>query len=402
MANVFITPADVTREALPRLANNLVMAGLVERTFEKSLTGKKIGDTISVRKPVKFQTVQGPALQVQDIGETSVNLTITNQAHVDMEWDMSMQTLAIEEVAERFIGPAMETLANSIDLSLTGLFSSVYNEVGVPGVPAATFAAANAVAQRMDDEGVPQRDRHLVMSSTGYNSLLPAFIGSYVKDVAMPAYKGIVPTVTGFAGIYMDQNVQAQTTGLLGGTPLVFSAGQTGSSIVTNGWTPSITGLLNKGDVITFAGVYAVNPVSLQRRTALRNFVVTATVNSDSSGNCIIPVYPPITLAGAGAIANPYTTCSASPANGAAVVVLSGTTGQYTEKNIAFHRSAFGFACVPLDLPPQTEASQMDYLGLSIRALQAYDIRTDRNVLRLDILYGSTCFYPEMACRLTN
>jgi len=41
-------------------------------------------------------------------------------------------------------------------------------------------------------------------------------------------------------------------------------------------------------------------------------------------------------------------------------------------------------------------------LGMSIRLVRAYDINTDRFPCRLDILYGWTTLYPELAVRVAS
>ena len=69
----------------------------------------------------------------------------------------------------------------------------------------------------------------------------------YVNSVAEPALKGFLARIANF-DIFEDQNIQFQTVGNYGGTPVVNSANQTGSSLITNGWTHSVTGLLNVGD----------------------------------------------------------------------------------------------------------------------------------------------------------
>lgn len=67
--------------------------------------------------------------------------------------------------------------------------------------------------------------------------------------------------------------------GVATGTPLVNGASQTGSSIITDGWTPSQTGILKAGDHISFGG-------ELKQ--------VDSDVNSDGSGNATITFTPDI------------------------------------------------------------------------------------------------------------
>jgi hypothetical protein len=72
---------------------------------------------------------------------------------------------------------------------------------------------------------------------------------------------------------FVDQNIPVQTIGALGGTPAVNAAGQTGNSLVTNGWSNNISNLLNVGDVISIANVFAVNPQSRLYRCLPEIFV---------------------------------------------------------------------------------------------------------------------------------
>jgi hypothetical protein len=61
--------------------------------------------------------------------------------------------------------------------------------------------------------------------------------------------------------------------------------------------------------------------------------------------------------------------------------------------------------CADLLLPGGVDmASRVsdDQLGLSIRAVRAYDINNDRFPTRLDILYGFCVLYQEMACRIAG
>lgn len=67
--------------------------------------------------------------------------------------------------------------------------------------------------------------------------------------------------------------------GVATGTPLVMGSSQVGESVVTDGWTPSVTGILKAGDLI-------------QVGTELK--MVTADINSNASGVATIPIRPSI------------------------------------------------------------------------------------------------------------
>jgi hypothetical protein len=209
----------------------------------------------------------------------------------------------------------------------------------------------------------------------------------------------------------MDQNTNTQTVGgatnILAGT-VSATAGQTGSSILTTGWTHSVN-IFKQGDIISFAGVYAVNPQSYQQisSNALADWVVTADVSSDSSGNATVPIAGPdgngIIITGA------FQNATAAPAASAVISIYGSSTaaaqygGQVTPQALAFHEDAFALGCADLMLPGGVDKAYRvadKQLGLSIRLIRNYDINTDRLPTRLDLLYGYVVLYPQLACRI--
>lgn len=392
--NVLLTPSIISKETLVILSNNLVAAGKVNRQFENQFV--KIGTTLTVRKPNRYKVSSGPGLQIQDSVEPSTSITISNQRHVDIQFSSQELTLVIEEFSERYLKPAVEPLTNQIDYDVLSNWASVFNEVGTPGTVPNSFATGiQPVGQRMDEGAVPQDGRTMVLGPAAYWSLANGLISLYVQSVSEPALKGYLAKIGNFE-IYLDQNIQTQTVGAYAGTPVVNGANQTGSSLVTNGWTASIAGLLNVGDVFTVAGVFAVNPQNRQSTGQLQNFVVTSGAASDGSGNSTLAIYPPIVTSGA------YQTVTNSPANGAAITVKGTASTQYAQ-NIAFTRDAFGLVTVPMELPDGVDfKARQEYKGISIRIIRAYDVNNDVLPTRLDVLYGTTTYYPELAVRLTN
>lgn len=392
-SNSVLTPSLISKETLVMLENNLVAAGKVNRQFENQFV--KIGSTLTVRKPNRFKVTSGPGLSIQDVVEPSVSITISNQKHVDFQFSNQELTLVIEEFSERYLKPAAAELANQLDYDVISNFTSVFNEVGTPGTIPANFAALGAVGQRMDEGGVPQDGRTLMLNPAAYWSLANGLTGLFVQSVSEPALKGFLAKIANFE-IYLDQNVQNQTVGAYAGTPVVNGAGQTGSSLITNGWTASISGLLNVGDVFTVAGVFAVNPKSRQSTGSLQNFVVTAAAASDGSGNSTLSIYPAIVTSGA------YQTVSNSPATGASITV-KGTASTSYAQNLGFVKDAFGLVTVPLELPEGVDfKARQEYKGISMAIIRAFDIQNYVFPCRIDILYGTTAYYPELAVRLTN
>ena len=391
--NSLLTPSIITKETLTILQNNLVAAGKVNRQFENQFV--KIGSTLTVRKPNRFKTVKGATLVMQNVTEPWTTITINQQAQVAFQFTSQDLTLVIEEFSERYLKPAAESIASTVDYDVLTLFNQVPNEVGTPGTVPSSFASLAAVGQRMDEGAVPQDGRVLILNPAAYWGLANGLVGLYVKSVAEPALKGYLANVANFE-IYEDQNIQSQTVGAYSGTPVVNGAGQTGSTLVTNGWGTGITGLLTVGDVFTIAGVFAINPQNRQSTGALQNFVVTAAANSDSGGNSTISIYPAITTTGA------YQTVSGSPANLASISVKGSASTSYAQ-NLAFTRDAFGLVTVPMEIPGGVDFAAREMVrNISMRILRVYDVTNDVIPCRLDVLYGVAAFYPELACRLTN
>ena len=86
-----------------QLENNLVFANTVHREYKKEFV--KVGDSVNIRKPVKFVTSDGAARVNQDVEEKNDPITIDQRKHVS--WNFSTQdlTLTVEQYSERYIKP---------------------------------------------------------------------------------------------------------------------------------------------------------------------------------------------------------------------------------------------------------------------------------------------------------
>lgn len=402
MANTLLTISMITRESARVLVNNLGFAKKVNREYDDqfAIKGAKIGNTLNIRKPPRYIGRTGDALAIEDATETSVPLVLTTKFGVDLAFSITDLVLSIDDFSKRFINPAIAKIANKIDFDGTLLYQTVYNAIGTPGtVPnqALTYLQVN---QRLSEEACPFENRNICITPAMNATIVDALKGLFqAGDKIREQYnKGMMGEGLGYDGWYLDQNLRTHTVGPLGGSPVVNGAGQTGSSLITNGWTAAAANRLKKGDVFTIAGVNAVNPQNQQDTGALRQFVVTADVSSDGAGNATIPISPAITVAG------PFATVAATPANSAAISVL-GAASTKTPQGLAFHGDAFTLGMADLLLPRGVHAADRvsdKQLGVSVRLVEAYDINQDRLPCRTDVLYGFAPIYPELACRLAS
>jgi hypothetical protein len=154
------------------------------------------------------------------------------------------------------------------------------------------------------------------------------------------------------------------------------------------------------GDIITVAGVYAVNQETKTPYAHLQQFVCrTAYTGTGSAAD--IDIYP--TIYKSGAKQNVY---SADWTAATAVVVVdtagsSGTASTAYSNHLLYHKDAFTFVSGDLELPKGVDfAAREVYDGISMRIVRNYDIVNDKFPCRLDVFFGHTTPRPQWACRV--
>ena len=402
--NTNLNISVITKEALRVLVNNLAFGSRVNRQYEDkfSVEGAKAGTTINIRKPVRFTVSSGQALQLQDVTETQVPLTISNQKHVGFQFSAADLALSIDDFSVRYIKPAVSALANKIDSDGLALYDQVYNFSGVPGtVPVTTLTYLNANTA-LQNEACPQDDNL-------YMCVTPEMQANMVDqtkalfhaggEIEKQYKRGRMGNAFGYEWA-MDQNLPTHTVGVNAGAPLVDGANQT-NNILCDAWTAT-TGTVKKGDIIQFAGVYGVNPQSRLSTGKLANFVITAAATASGAGAITLPISPTMVLTGA------FQNVNALPADNAAVTVFGHATtysAKVSPQGMAFHKDAFTLAMIDLPLPRGIDmaarVSDKD-LGISLRVVRDYSIDTDQFPCRIDVLYGWACLRPELAVRICS
>ena len=398
MSNSLLNISMITKESLRILKNETAFAKGVNRQYDSQFAkeGAKIGDTVNIRKPVRYTVTDGAALNLQNQVDQSVPLVLDKQKHVAFQFSSKELALNIEEFSARYIKPAVCALANKVDFDGLTQYQDVYQSVGTPGTTPNAFSFLTDAATKLSNAAAPvDSNRHICFNPAASGSMADALKGLFQSQERIKEQyeKGLMGLAAGF-NIKMDQNVQQHLNGEHSGTPLINGASQSGSSLVTDGWASGVVNL-NKGDVFTIADVYAVNPQSRVSTGQLQDFVVTADV-SDTTGDMTIAISPSIVASGQ------YQTVDSLPADGAAIVVKGATGVQYPQ-NLAYHKDAFVLGMADLPLPGGVDmagrASDEDS-GISIRIVKAYDINNDTFPARMDILYGYKAVYPELACRI--
>jgi hypothetical protein len=408
-SNTLLSISMITKESMRQLKNSIQFAKGAHKDVsdEFAQKGAKIGSVINIRKPVRFEAVEGAALDLQDVADQYVALTVDQRYHVAFQFSTQELALSIDEFNERYIKPAITPLANKIDHSgLLNAKNTVYNYTGVVGVqPTSEALALEAALQAgalLDENGCPFDDeRSLVLSpasQVAYVKYLSGLFNSQA-ELSKQYVKGRMGTALGFKWL-MSQNVAAHTVGAHTGTPAVdTTVTDNGTATIhLDGTLGDIATWAKKGDVIEIASVYAVNPVTKESTGRLMKFVVTADTASVSNEIAALPISPAIYLSG------PYQNVNRAPTDADLVTIFghaSTYSGDSGVANIAYHKDAFALGMVKLPEPGGVDmAKTLSDEGLSFRIVRQYDINNDILPCRIDALWGWKSVYPELACKI--
>lgn len=404
-ANELLTDDVIAKESLMILENELSITKLVNRRYEKRFAqeGNKIGDTLNIRLPIRWEGREGEEMVPEGARERTIPLKIDRMIGQDLEFSNVDLTLKIEMFKERYLDTAVASIANRIDKVMCEQWANVPNFAGTPATIPSTLDPYFDASVILSNYATPGSKRHIVLSPRMQATIVNALKGLFqaARQIASQYETAEMGHVIGFDW-HMDQNIQTETIGILGGTPLVNGAGQSGSTIITDGWTAAAATRLKRGDPITFALTNGVNPMSRDDTGELRQFVVTADTASDGAGNMTIPIFPAMVLAG------PYQNVTGAPADNAAIKTygqVSSTASAITKQGLAFHKEWLTAAFVDLDLPKNMQMSaraKSDKLNIAIRIVKGYDIRTNQELCRLDVLFGVRQTYEDFCVRIAS
>ena len=328
-------------------------------------------------------------------------MTLSTQKGVDVSFSTSERTMSLDDYSQRVLAPAVNNLAGAVAADImsgvdTGgccnFVANVDNTGAILTPTASQWLQAGAVLKL---NSAPLSDWKIVLDPLTEARTVSSLSGLFnpTSEISRQYRTGTMYDALGFKWMG-DQTVLKHTTGAYSatGSPAVIAgtvngASQTGGAILVN----ALGGPLVAGDIITFAGVNAVNRVTKQSTGQVRQFVLTANAGLGATTLSIYPLLTP----GVGGNAVQYQTVDVSPANNANISVVTLSAATY-RKNIAFAPEAITMATADLEMPRGVdEVAREMFDGLSIRMLTDYVVTTDQLITRLDLLYGYKYVRPE-------
>lgn len=175
MANTLLSTTAIAQQALATLYESTFLGPLVYTDYGTELATRKQGDTINIRKPAtftaqKFDRAQG--IQLQDATEGSVPVKLDNIADVSFAVTDEDMSLKIEDFDQQLLSPALEAIAQHVDLAVLSLRDQVTQVAGTHPDAVAdgqTWDKPEVLIEakrQLDLRSVPQRDRYAVVGPT--------------------------------------------------------------------------------------------------------------------------------------------------------------------------------------------------------------------------------------------
>ena len=397
MSNSLLTLGGITREAVRLWKNSNAFLNSIDRQYDKEYqnSGAKIGEQLRIRLPNDFVARTGPTLTLNTVNERSTTLVMGTQKGVDVPFSSVDRTLSLQDYSKRILAPMVNTLAGAVaaDVMSGAMPSLMTSNTTTP--TEGDFLDAGAA---LTDMSAPTGDRKAILSPRTNARVVKGLAGLFnpTGRISRQFDSGeMAGPALGIAEWMQDQTVVTATAGTATGLT-VSGADQTGNTLTLEA---TGAGTLNAGDIITIAGVHQVNRITKQAGATLAQFVVTSTVNLAANTPTAVSIYPAITPSNAGAAVQ-YQTVDSSPANAAAITLLTAGFAAGYRRNMVLRPEAVTLVMADLWMPDKgvVESARESFDGVSLRMITAYDPQTDQTYTRLDVLYGYLWVRNEWAC----
>jgi hypothetical protein len=164
----------VAADALPALVGNLVMGNLVNRDYEPILA--QAGDTVNIPIAptlIANNLLEGGTVQTQNPNIGNAQIVLNTHAEATFLIPDVTKVLAVPDLLQLYMQPAVVAIAQKIESDLLGLYASftANTPVGTAGT-AITEAAIDAAETTLFQSKVPNSEpKYLVVDSATYSAL---------------------------------------------------------------------------------------------------------------------------------------------------------------------------------------------------------------------------------------
>jgi len=400
--NTFAYVDWLAMESLRLLVNQLQVSQFFNTEYNKEFTREfAVGETVRVKFPQRFLIREGLGYSPQPINRIETTVTVDQIFGVDFEWDSAEKALEMERgreaISREYLQPAMAQIAQEIDSRCARFaYRNANNIVGSLGTDPTSLTTIQQARQRLVELACPpQGKRGLIIPPSVNTSLVPALttLLNPPDEISKQYRSGAIGRAMGFDW-YESMSLYDHTAGTWQGAVTVKGAGQSGNQLLVNATTGDT---FKAGDVISIAGVYAVNPMTrrVTNSSVTKQFVILEDVTAANS-EATLTISPAIYGPG-----SQYQNVNALPANMAALTLMPGTpspNGKTGKQALAIHEDAFALVGVPLEVPKAAEmaAQRRDpKTGIAVRFVRMFDPQQSKMVNRFDVLIGFGRLYSD-------
>ena len=400
----------ITREACRRLHQSCNAITNMNTQYDDKYAqdGAKIGYTLNIRMPVKYNVRTGATLSADDHSERSTPLTVQSQYGVDVNFTSAELTMELDDFSERVLAPAMEQLAARTEGdTLADRYKDVANYTNATTDGLLNYRRYQQNGKNITNELGPKSQRSGILSPDSVIEFNDAVKGLFQDSgrISKAFIEGQMGRTGGF-DVFENTLTPSHTTGSLAGSPVTDGTALGTATTTANTWVSqsqlTITGAtttttLKAGDIITMAGVYEVHPELKTNLGRLRRFVVQSDVTATNGATFNVK---PGLIYGSG---NAYQNCAlsgVSDTDGLTITLIGAVSSQF-KQDLFYHKDAFVFATADLIDVSKFGAwgARSTQDGIRMRIARQYDITNDKVPCRLDILFGSGQLLPELASR---
>lgn len=410
MANSILTPTMITREGARILHQECNVITNVNTQYDSQYAeeGAKIGYTLNIRMPSKYEVRTGATLSAEDHVERSTPLAVQSQYGVDVNFTTAELTMELDDFSERVLQPAMAQLAAKLEGdALAVWYKRVFNYTNATTNGLLTYKRFQQNGKNITNELGPKANRSAILTPDSVVEFNDAVKGLFQDSGRLSkAYiEGSMGRTGGF-DVYENTLLPSHTTGTLDSAAALTDGAALGTSTTANTWvsqtTLSINGVtadtLKAGDIITLSGVYEVHPELRTNTGRLRRFVVQSDITLTTAATSYAVTVKPGLIYGSG---NAFQNCvlsGVSDTNDLTVTLIGATNSQF-KQDLFFHKDAFVFATADLIDVSKFGAwgARATQDGLRLRIARQYDITNDKIPCRMDVLWGCAELYPELA-----
>lgn len=403
-------PGIIAKVLAGTLADKLQFAKSIDKeddaVFSKDAYNGQPGDTIQIKKPARF--LVGNSLDItstmQDVVEEKVPLVLDKVCTTAITMD-SLEIAykkSLKKWKDDIVDPIMDAFAADIDTwALNKACLATNNLVGTAGTTPAAVLTYQQAEQRIFENLAPRdSNKFCILNPTANTATSDARKGLFHPNEELEKiYKeGAVGQGQGLK--YLRSNLLPTFTNGndVTGAAVDDTVANGASTIHIDGITTG-TGTVTAGMVFTIAGVYDVHPLTKVALPSLKQFVVVTGGTASGVSDLDLVIYPTIYDATTG---KTLQNVSALPANDAVITFFGAASTAY-QQNLAYHKSAYRLASVPLHLPKNEEFAAMETVdGISVAVIRGFDILKRREILRVDALLGFAAPRPEWGSRISG